>query len=126
MEIVYEAGTRDPSEIREFVQDLLAELDSGGEALQQARDSGLDVRALVAEPVSSHEIKIKSGGSGVDPLTTVIVITIVRPMVLDLWRRVLLPRIEARWGATAVGREVKPAKKAAKNPAKKAAKKPVQ
>jgi hypothetical protein len=114
MEVVYEAGTRDPSEIRQFVLGVLDELRDGGEALQQARDSGLDVEALVSEPVNRDQITIKAGKSGIDPISTTIIIAIARPIVLDLWRKVLLPRIEARWGATAVGREVKPARKPSK------------
>lgn len=119
MEVVYEAGTRDPSEIREFVLGVLDELRDGGEALQQARDGGLDVEALVTEPVGPDEISIKAGKSGIDPISTVIIIYYARPIVLDLWRKVLLPRIEARWGATAVGREAKLAKKPSKKPSKK-------
>jgi hypothetical protein len=112
MEVVYEAGTRDPSEIRQFVVGVLDELREGGEAFQQARDSGVDVETLVTEPVGPDEITIKAGKSGFDPILTVIVVTVARPIVLDLWRKVLLPRIEARWGASAVGREAKkPSKK---------------
>jgi hypothetical protein len=114
MEVVYEAGTRDPSEIRQLVLGILDELRDGGEALQQARDNGLDVETLVTEPVSPDEITIKADKSGFDPILTVIIVTVARPIVLDLWRKVLLPRIELRWGASAVGREAKPPKKPSK------------
>lgn len=114
MEVIYEGATRDPSEIRQLVGSVLTELRNGGEALQQARDSGLDVEALTAQPVSQDDISIKSRESGFDAISTVITVTIARPIVLDLWRKIMLPRIEARWGATALGRETKPAKKSRK------------
>jgi hypothetical protein len=111
MEVIYEAGTRDPSEIRQLVGSVLAELRDGGEALQQARDGGLDVEALAAQPISRDDISIKARQSGFDPISTVVIVTIARPIVLDLWRKIVLPRIEARWGATALGPEAKTAKK---------------
>jgi hypothetical protein len=115
MEVIYEPGTRDASEMREFVLELLQEMRDGGDALQKARDVGIDTEALLKEPITSEEISIRPGGSGIDPISTVIVVAILRPIVLDLWRKVLLPRIEAKWGATAIGPEVKPRKKPRKN-----------
>jgi hypothetical protein len=108
IEIIYKPGTRDPSEMSDLVLKLLQEMREDGEDLQKARDVGIDVEAFLDEPVTLEEITIKPGKSGIDPISTVIVVTIVRPIVLDLWRKVLLPQIEARWGATAIGPEVKP------------------
>jgi hypothetical protein len=108
MEIFYEPGTRDPSELQEFVQELLQELREGGEALTEAREAGFDVGELRSDPASAGDISIESGKSGFDPVTTAIIVTIVRPIVLDLWRQVLLPRIVRRWTTTAIGKEVKP------------------
>jgi hypothetical protein len=111
MEVIYEAGTRDPGEIRQVVASVLSELRDGGEAFRQARAEGLDVEELAAQPVIGDDISIRAGKSGFDPISTVIIVTIARPIVLDLWRKVLLPRIEVRWGATALGAESKRAKK---------------
>lgn len=108
MEVFYEPGTREPSELLEFVRELLREIRDGGNALREAREVGVDVAELLNEPETKQEISIKPRKSGFDPISTVIVVSIVRPMVLDLWRKVFLPRIERRWGATAIGQEVKP------------------
>jgi hypothetical protein len=108
MEVIYEPGTRDSSELREFVRELLCEVGDGGDALQEARDAGVDVATLLNEPEIVQEISIEPGNSGFDPVSTVIIVTIARPIVLDLWRKLLLPRIVRRWGATAIGPEVKP------------------
>jgi vacuolar-type H+-ATPase subunit E/Vma4 len=108
MEFFYEPGTRDPSELQEFVQELLEELHDGGAVLAEARDAGLDVDQLSSDPGLAEDISIESGKSGFDPITTVIIVTVVRPIVLDLWRQVLLPRIVRRWTTTAIGKEVKP------------------
>lgn len=108
MEVFYEPGMREPSELVDFVGELLRELRDGGNAQREAREAGVDVTELLNEPETSKEILIKSEGSGFDPISTVIVVTIVRPMVLDLWRQVFLPRIQRRWGATAIGQEVRP------------------
>ncbi len=108
MEIFYEPGTCDPSELQEFVSGLVQELREGGSALADARDAGIDVDELISDPALADDILIEPGKSGFDPLATVLIVTVVRPIVLDLWRQVLLPRIIRRWGATAIGREVEP------------------
>jgi hypothetical protein len=108
MEFFYEPGTRDPGELQEFVQELLQELHDGGAALAEARDAGLDVDELSSDPPLAGDISIESGKSGFDPVTTVIIVTIARPIVLDLWRQVVLPRIVRRWTTTAIGKEVEP------------------
>ena len=108
MEVFYEPGTRDPSELRDFVRELLREVRDGGDALEEARDAGVDVAALFDEPEIAQEISIESGKSGFDPVSTVIIVTIVSPIVLDLWRKLLLPRIVRRWSVTAIGPEVEP------------------
>jgi hypothetical protein len=109
MELEYNPGTRNPSEIREFVLQLLQEIQADGEALEMARAADINVETLRTDPPSPEEISIKASKSGIDPFTgTVIIVTIARPFVLDLWRKVLLPRIERRWGPSAIGPEVKP------------------
>jgi hypothetical protein len=109
VEILYEPGTRDPSELEEFVREILQELREGGPALTEASNAaGLKVDELRRDPALDEDISIESGKSGFEPLTTVVIVTIVRPIVLDLWRQVVLPRIIRRWTATAIGREVKP------------------
>jgi hypothetical protein len=105
MEIAYLPGTRDADELLEFVAELLQELRGSGQALSEARMAGIDVDALGAEPAALEEISIEPEKSGFDPFSTLIIVTIVRPIVLDLWRQVLLPRIVRRWGATAIGPE---------------------
>jgi hypothetical protein len=108
MEIFYEPGTRDPSEMQEFVRELLLKVGDKGDALKEARDAGIDVQALLKELEIAQSISIRPGESGFDPTSTVIIVTIARPIALDLWRKILLPRIVRRWGATAIGPEVKP------------------
>jgi hypothetical protein len=108
VEILYEPGTRDPSELEEYVREILQELREGGPALTEASNAGLEVDELRRDPALDEYISIESGKSGFEPLTTVVIVTIVRPIVLDLWRQVVLPRIIRRWTATAIGGEVKP------------------
>jgi hypothetical protein len=108
MEVFYEPGTRDPGELLEFARELLSEVRDGGGALEEAREVGVDVAELLNESRIGQEISVEPDRSGFDPISTVIIVTIARPVVLDLWRKVLLPRIVRRWGATAIGPEVEP------------------
>ena len=107
MEITYEPGSRDPGELQEFAEELLQELRDGGPALAEARAAGLDPDDLRKDPGQAEDISIESGRSGFDPISTVIIVTIARPIVLDLWRQVFLPRIVRRWSGSAIGKEVR-------------------
>jgi hypothetical protein len=108
MEVFYEPRTRDASELSEFVDELLQEVYEGGSILKEASDAGVDVRTLLQVSGVERKITIQAGLSGFDPVSTVIIVTIARPIVLDLWRKLFLPKIMRRWGATAIGPEVKP------------------
>jgi hypothetical protein len=93
------------SEIAKFWQ-ILDNQDSpalddqlGAAGLDRAAFDGIDREsAIVVHPDSS----------GVDPGTVALVVSLapsVNRVIKDLWQKIVLPRIEQRWGDDAIGEE---------------------
>jgi hypothetical protein len=106
MEITYQYkyGSVDASDLAELARESLRELRDGGSAASEARAAGFDVEGFLCEPEAEQRIRIEPGESGFEP--TSILVVLGGKVAYDLWRKLVLPRIERKWGGTALGPEV--------------------
>lgn len=92
------------AEIARFWQDL----DKSGNPVldDDLRTAGLD-RAALAGIDRENAITVRAGTSGVDTTTAVLLVSLAPSanlIIKDLWKVVLI-RIQRRWGADAIGEE---------------------
>lgn len=108
-DLVYTRGELSADAIQSEIAKFWQILDSQGspDLDDELRAAGLDRAALDGVDRESA-IVVHPGSSGVDPGTVVLVVSIapsVNRVIKDLWKKVLLPRIERRWGDDAIGEE---------------------
>jgi hypothetical protein len=91
------------SEVSRFWRDWGASPELEGEL----RAAGFNYGAL-AEIQDSGAITVRVGSSGADPSSVLLIIAFApaaNRVLKDLWKAVLLPRIQRRWGDDAIGEE---------------------
>jgi hypothetical protein len=108
-ELVYARGElsvdRLQAEIARFWQEFDNPASSGLDSELQA--AGLD-RSAISDVDTQSAITVRAGTSGADPNVVLIVVALapsVNRVIKDLWKTIVLPRIQLRWGEDAVGAE---------------------
>jgi hypothetical protein len=107
--LVYARGELSVDEIRSEIAKFWQILDD-----QDSPDLDAELRAAGLDPTAldgvdrGSAIVVHPGSSGVDPSAVVLVVSIapsVNHVIKDLWNKIVLPRIERRWGDDAIGEE---------------------
>lgn len=108
--MAYGGGSASAEQVTAALDALWSELREPGMLRRDAAAAGVDGAALaelVAHP-RAEVFTVTKGGEGLDPITTAILVKVVIPLAgavaVDLWKKVLLPRIERK-----LGRELPPA-----------------
>lgn len=107
--LVYARGELSVEEIRAQIAEFWHIIDNSGSSDLDADLSaaGLD-RGMLAGVSRQDGIAVEAGNSGVDPITAVVLVTLApsaNVIIKDLWRKIVLPRIQKRWGDDAIGEE---------------------
>lgn len=107
--LVYARGELSVGQIEAEVNRFWQELDTSSNPVLEAELSaaGLD-RAALAGVDRENAITVRAGTSGVDPNTAVLLVSLAPSanlIIKDLWEKVVLPRIQRRSGADAIGEE---------------------
>jgi hypothetical protein len=71
--------------------------------------AGLNRAALVGVD-RKNAITVRAGRSGADPISVVLLVTLApstNRIIKDIWTKIVLPRIQRRWGEDAIGEEKK-------------------
>jgi hypothetical protein len=128
IKIEYELTATDVGAVQRAADELCLELDRPGILRTQAEILGLHVEDI---ETFSGFVKIGNAAHGIDTATLAAIVTLSLPVVkagakvsekvlLDVWRKILLPRIVKRFGDGAISPAVAaPKKPGAKPPAKK-------
>jgi hypothetical protein len=108
-ELRYRSGTRSAEQLHGEVDDFWDEYETDVTVREAVAAEGIDVASL--DPLDRRRlISFREDGAGLDPLTVGIIVKFVLPVsssvAIGLWQKVLLPRIERRWGGGAVGEHV--------------------
>jgi len=108
-DLVYARGELSADAIQSEIAEFWELLDSQGSPVldHELRAAGLD-RAAFDGIDRESAIVVHPGSSGVDPSTVVLVVSLapsVNRVLKDLWQKIVLPRIERRWGDDAIGEE---------------------
>jgi hypothetical protein len=108
-EFVYARGELSVDQIQSEIAQFWQILDNPGSPALEAELSaaGLD-RAALANVNRENAIIVRAGTSGVDPTTAVLLVTLAPSanlIIKDLWKKIVLPRIQRRWGDDAIGEE---------------------
>lgn len=99
-ELLYEAGTRSASEIRDLTAKMIDEVKEDPDLRAEITSYGIDPSEL-----SPDSIDVRPEGAGLDPVIASLIIAFVAPPVIDVWRHILLPRLRRRFGSDVVGEE---------------------
>jgi hypothetical protein len=100
MSVTYGGGARSAREVQEIVDTLLESVDTDAELIDDIQRLGANPTVLTLESITVEE-----DSSGLDPVSVSLIITFGAQPIIDIWRRVLLPRIQRRWGIDTVGDE---------------------
>jgi len=108
-EFVYARGGLSADEIQDEIVQFWQILDNPSSAGldDELSEAGL-TRASLADVNRGTAILVRSGHSGVDPATAVLLVSLAPSanlVIKDLWKKIVLPRIRRRWGADAIGEE---------------------
>lgn len=109
--LTYHGGSVDPEELQGAVDEIFAELRTDDRLQAEIRQLGFDPQDLLSV-ASGRPLTIQSSGAGLGAEAVIAVIVArelgpgVRRAVLDTWSRIVLPRLEQKFGARAVGRPV--------------------
>lgn len=108
-ELVYGRGVLSVDEIQSEIALYWQMLDNpGSPALEtELRAAGLDPAALAGVDRESA-IVVHPDSSGAAPDTVLLLVTLAPSanlIIKDLWRKIVLPRIQKRWGEDAIGEE---------------------
>jgi hypothetical protein len=108
-ELIYAQGQLSVDQIQAEIARFWQDLDNPDDpALDTELSAAGRDRAELADVDRKTAIDVRPGGSGVDPVTTVLVVALApsaNRIVKDIWATVLLPRIRRRWGDDAIGEE---------------------
>ena len=113
-ELRYAEGTADIETLRAVTAAVWAELRQDGESRRELLAIAPPLREIVDDCECPYEIS--PGSSGFDINGTALLISVgawaanvasgvAQELILDAWRKVILPRIRDRLGSDAVGRE---------------------
>jgi hypothetical protein len=100
----YHIGTRTADQLSEDVAEFWRTYDRDPELRGDVAKAGIDA-AAIAEVDRDTSIRF-SEDAGLDPLTVTLIVTfapVAATVTRDLWTKVILPRIERRWGNGSVG-----------------------
>ena len=108
-DLVYARGELSVDEIQSEIAKFWQILDNqGSPALDdELRAAGLDRAALEGVDRESA-IVVHPGSSGMDTSAVVLLVSFApsaNRVIKDLWKKIILPRIERRWGDDAIGEE---------------------
>jgi hypothetical protein len=108
-DLVYARGELSVDEIRSEIAKFWQILDNqDSPALDdELRAAHLDRAALDGVDRESA-IVVHAGSSGVDPTVVLLLVSLApsaNRVIKDLWTKIVLPRIERRWGDDAIGEE---------------------
>lgn len=105
----YDFGTRTLVQIQEDVAEFWTEFETSPDLRSSIAKKGIDLAEV--EKYKSQLIHVDQKGAGLTGAETVLVLVLLpagKRVASDIWKRVILPRIEARWGVRAVGHQRKP------------------
>jgi hypothetical protein len=92
------------SKFQQEVQSLLEQLRSDSGLRKEAIAAGMNPAAL--EKLDARAISVEDKGAYLDPITVAIIVKILIPVggkvAIDLWTKVLLPRVKQRLGSEAI------------------------
>ena len=94
--LIYEAGTLTVEELETEIRRELKGADS---------DPELAGRLAKLSVPPENLIEVRPSGAGFEPGTVMLIVAGI--VARDLWQQVILPRIKQRWGADAVGDEIR-------------------
>ena len=101
------------AQLQRLSEEIWAEMKRPGSlAHARAAEAGYDAATLPAS--LKGVVTIAPSGAGLDPGTIALIVTAGTVVARDLWKKVLLPQIEDRWGKGAIKRKNAEAKKATK------------
>jgi hypothetical protein len=103
--LVYSRGVLSVAQIQGEIARFWRDLGSSSELGAELGSAGFDTDTLVGiRPEDS--ISVRADSSGADPASVLLIITFAptaNRVLKDLWAKILLPRIQRRWGDDAIG-----------------------
>jgi hypothetical protein len=108
-ELVYARGELSVDQLQAEIAQFWQELGNPGSSGldSELRAAGLD-RSAISDVDTQNAIAVRAGTSGADPNVVLIVVALApsaNRVIKDLWKTIVLPRIQRRWGEDAVGEE---------------------
>lgn len=111
-ELTYRGVRVSTRDINDDIAAFWREYESGEAARRAVAEAGIDTALLdsLDSDAKRQAVVVEPPEGGLDPLTLAILVKFGLPVgaavAIDLWRKVLLPRVERKWGAGAMGEEV--------------------
>lgn len=108
-ELVYTRGELSVDQLQAEIARFWREFDNpaGSQLDPELRAAGVD-RSTISDVNRQSAIVVRAGASGADPNVVLIVVALApsaNRVLKDLWKTIVLPRIQRRWGEDAVGEE---------------------
>ena len=100
----YRRGTRSVRDLNEDIQKVLQALRVDEELQTVARNAGIEPSAI-EELDPRTAIVVRPSGAGIDPASVDLIVSfspVYTTILISLWKKVVLPRIERRWGVDAI------------------------